>query len=184
MTENLYLPGDLLIAPPSIRDPRFAKAVIMIAHDGEGTMGFCLNRPTELDLSAVMRDPSLEPAPQIYWGGPVNPNTIWMLHDATWHRRESHTVDLYWSITSHMQMFDGFDPDRRPERYRIFSGVSSWAPGQLISEIEGEPPWSRDHSWLILHAPDPDWLWNTEPEDLWITATTLCGQQAVAQWLP
>lgn len=184
MIHNLYEPGDLLIAPPTIRDSRFAKSVIIIAHEGEGTMGFCLNRPTELDLASLMPGRDILDAPQIYWGGPVNPTTIWMLHDCTWHRHESHSIDLSWSVTSHMRMFDDFSPDRRPQRYRIFSGVSSWAPGQLISELEGEPPWHRDHSWLILRQPDPSWLWNTAAEDLWITATTLSGQQAVAQWLP
>ena len=39
-----YLEGQLLIATPSMTDPRFEKAVILIcAHNTEGAMGIIIN---------------------------------------------------------------------------------------------------------------------------------------------
>ena len=40
-----YLDGDLLIAMPQMRDPRFAQSVIyMVAHSDDGAMGLVLNQ--------------------------------------------------------------------------------------------------------------------------------------------
>ena len=40
-----YLPGQLLIAMPTMSDPRFERSVIyMCAHTSEGAMGLVLNR--------------------------------------------------------------------------------------------------------------------------------------------
>ena len=51
MTEDVdvdgegYLTGQLLIAMPSMSDPRFARTVIYLcAHNAEGAMGLVLNR--------------------------------------------------------------------------------------------------------------------------------------------
>ena len=41
-----FLTGQLLIAMPSMEDPRFAQSVIYLcAHTREGAMGLVLNRP-------------------------------------------------------------------------------------------------------------------------------------------
>ena len=43
-----YLGGQLLIATPSMQDPRFAASIICVcAHSEEGAMGLVLNRPME-----------------------------------------------------------------------------------------------------------------------------------------
>ena len=40
-----YLTGQLLVAMPSMRDPRFTRTVIyMCAHNADGAMGLVLNR--------------------------------------------------------------------------------------------------------------------------------------------
>ena len=44
-TDNLYLTGQLLVAMPQMRDPRFARSVIyMCAHSADGAMGLVVNR--------------------------------------------------------------------------------------------------------------------------------------------
>ena len=44
-TDDPYLTGQLLIAMPALRDPRFARTVIfMCAHNDEGAMGLVVNR--------------------------------------------------------------------------------------------------------------------------------------------
>ena len=43
-----FLTGQLLIAMPTMEDPRFAQSVIYLcAHTSEGAMGLVLNRPLQ-----------------------------------------------------------------------------------------------------------------------------------------
>ena len=44
-TDSPYMTGQLLVAMPQMRDPRFARSVIyMCAHNAEGAMGLVVNR--------------------------------------------------------------------------------------------------------------------------------------------
>lgn len=74
------LAGQLLVASPSIGDPRFAHTVIyMVAHDGGGAMGLVLNRELgEGSLQALLRgfdvqDAEGEGLARLQYGGPVEP---------------------------------------------------------------------------------------------------------------
>ncbi len=49
--------GQLLIAEPFLGDPTFARAVILLCeHGDEGSVGFILNKPTELTLGDLLRN--------------------------------------------------------------------------------------------------------------------------------
>src|SRR5271163_3867789 len=72
------LQGQLLIAAPTIGDPRFAHSVIlMVRHDGSGALGVIINRPFEQRtiaslLAAIGRkDDTVEGDLRVYEGGPV-----------------------------------------------------------------------------------------------------------------
>jgi putative transcriptional regulator len=177
--------GDLLISPPGIRDPRFAKTVLMVAHHETTSLAFCLNRPTNYQVSQLIRDQGLglDPDIAVYWGGPVNTQTVWMIHDPTWRMQHSIEITEDWLMTSHTEMFKPLAQGHRPLRYWVVCGCASWAPGQLDSEILGDPPWSKHHSWLTLSGPDPDWLTDTDSQDLWIASTDLCARRTVSQWM-
>ena len=78
-----YLTGQLLVAMPQMRDPRFARSVIyMCAHNAEGAMGLVVNRPTETRASQIV---NLDPPPthdsrlEVWIGGPVEPERGWLL---------------------------------------------------------------------------------------------------------
>src|SRR5919107_418062 len=60
-----YLGGQLLIATPSMQDPRFAGSIICVcAHSEEGAMGLVLNRPMEgLSFDDLLKQLDLEPVP-------------------------------------------------------------------------------------------------------------------------
>src|SRR5512145_782346 len=71
--------GQLLIAEPMLGDPNFDRTVVlMIEHTPEGALGVVLNRPTELDVDAVLGDwAGLAASPQVlYLGGPVEQNGV------------------------------------------------------------------------------------------------------------
>lgn len=179
---------DLLIAPPSIPDPRFKNSVIMMTHNNQtGSFGLCVNKPMNYTLDEILEDsnlkiPNLPPLP-IFWGGPVSPNSLWMLHSTDWVCKHSVMITSVWAMTSHEEMFHNLSDGDMPRWSRIIMGYSSWGPGQLDAELEGWGPWKKDHSWLVAQNLGPEWLFDQDPDDLWSSVVTLSSHQAVDSWL-
>lgn len=178
--------GDLLIAPPQIEDPRFEKTVLLVTHETiYGSMALCLNRPTNHKINEVLKEIGLKLPNDytLYWGGPVNQNTVWMLHDSAWSVDTTVEIDDSWSMTSHTSMFHHLADGDFPERFRFFFGQASWAPGQLEGELVGDPPWNKTNSWLTVRRPDPDWLLETNFKNLWLESTQISSEQAIDRWM-
>ena len=119
----------------------------------------------------------------LYWGGPVNANTVWMLHSTEWSCDHTVEINEEWSMTSNIEMFQDFANGNFPRHFRLMLGYCSWAKNQLQSELEGMPPWNHNNSWLIAENLGPEWLFDQPVELLWDNATTLSSHQAVANWL-
>ena len=178
--------GDILVAPPTMPDPRFTNTVLLVTHHGSrASQALCLNKPSEYTLNEIIKPLNLrlDRDPRLYWGGPVSPNTVWMLHDPNWLTEGSVMINSEWAMTSHMQMFNKIVNDSWPDRYRIMFGHSTWGPGQLESELDGADPFPLEGSWLVVHKPNPDWLVNSSVDHLWSSSCGLCGQQAVDSWM-
>lgn len=150
-----------------------------------GAFGLCLNRRSDHSVNDILEsiDLHLDEDLPLYWGGPVSPNTIWMLHDKQWAVENTLPVDDKWSVTSHTEMFSKIKEGDTPEKFRIFFGHAAWGPGQLEGEMRGEEPWRLEHSWLVVKNPDPDWMFNVDTEHLWSMSCSISGQQAVESWL-
>lgn len=178
-------PGDILIAPPKMQDTRFSKTVIMLTHFRDGaSFGLVLNKPsshTVNDLSPELDVPLPQNVP-LFWGGPVNPQTIWMLHSSEWQLETSIRINEHWSMTSSTEMFHHIGDGDCPEHWIITFGFCGWARHQLESEIQGEAPWSIESSWLVWHQPD-DHLLDVAPEELWRVSAEQCAHQAVNHWM-
>lgn len=178
--------GDVLIAPPSMPDPRFKAAVILVAQHGEeGTMGFCLNKMSRHSLLDLLRSEGLEGTKDwpLYWGGPVGSSTVWMLHTNEWSMDHTWPIDDYWSITTHQDMFGALDSGDCPKEFRIIIGHCGWMQGQLELELEGQPPRKHNHSWLVLQDPEPGLITDVSEDDLWDASLDQCGHQAIDHWL-
>jgi len=178
--------GDILIAPPKISDSRFDKTELLVTHNTiYGSAAFCLNKPTHHYVNEIIKeiDLKLDHDFQLFWGGPVNQNTVWMLHDTGWQLDSSIELNSDWAMTSNTAMFSHLADGDFPNRFRFFFGQANWAPGQLEGEINGDPPWTRSHSWLILNNPDPDWLIKSSHKEIWIESTQICGEQAIDKWI-
>lgn len=179
--------GDLLIAPTNMLDSRFRSSVILITQKtAANTIGLCLNKTGDYTLDDINKDIPYEVNANfpLFWGGPVHEQTVWMLHDSAWLARNTIEIDQHWSMTSSVDMFRRLSTNDWPKRFRMMYGYSSWAPGQLEAELAGSPPWKHSSSWLVLHNPDPEWLYETPETDLWASAASLSGHQAVASWIP
>lgn len=178
--------GDLLIAPPTMPDPRFEHGVMLVTHhNSRGAFALCVNRQTEHTLKDILEpiDITMDRDVPLYWGGPVGTNTVWMLHDPQWSVDNTMRIDDNWAITSHLHMFNKMSQGDWPSRFRIMFGHASWQAGQLEAELEGREPWDHKSSWLVAHRPDPEWLINYDPEELWTSSCSLCSQQTVDSWM-
>jgi len=179
---------DLLIAPPGMPDARFRNTVLMLTHDHHaGSFALCVNKTTRWCLDEVIEasDISLDHVPSIpvYWGGPVSPNSLWMIHSAEWQTKNTVQLDSEWAMTSDVEMFQHIADRDYPNYFRIVMGYCSWAPGQLAAELQGQPPRAKQAAWLVAHNLGAEWLFEQPLEDVWANATTVSSHQAIDSWL-
>ena len=155
--------GKLLIAEPMLEDPNFDRTVVlMIEHTPDGALGVVLNRPTELEVDAVLGEwATLAARPQVlYMGGPVEQNGVLALARRT---SEANEAPGWTSVLGEVGTIDlHLDPeDVAPgiDGVRFFAGYSGWGGGQLEAEL-------AEGAWLVVpadpgdvFAPDPDAMW-------------------------
>src|SRR3954470_7681132 len=80
MAESLR--GKLILASPALRDPNFARSVVLIAeHTEEGAMGLVLNRPAAATVGEAVPDLSVMAGDEepVYVGGPVSETAVIVL---------------------------------------------------------------------------------------------------------
>jgi putative transcriptional regulator len=178
--------GDVIIAPPRMQDSRFHKSVIMITHHAaSATFGLCLNKASAHSMKdlSIELDCELPYDVPLYWGGPVNPQTIWMLHSREWSLGSTQEVNQYWSMTSNVEMFHHIADNDTPRHWRLTFGFCGWAQGQLEAELRGTGAFNRDSSWLTWSRPDTSRLLDVAPEELWRISTEQSARQAVSGWM-
>src|ERR1051325_1492312 len=80
-------PG-FLVAAPSLLDPNFKRTVVMLVeHRPEGSLGFVVNRPAEMDLRSMLEQLGLPPRDServrspVLGGGPLLPQTGWVVFE-------------------------------------------------------------------------------------------------------
>ncbi len=135
-SETKYtLENSLLIAEPSLSDGVFDRAVIHVSEysEGEGAIGYILNKPTDRNVGEILTDPIFEPLKNIpvYFGGPVG--TDHLVFSVFWWEEGSFRYRLRVSAQEATKI------KRRPGSLLIAHvGHSSWYDGQLESELSEE----------------------------------------------
>lgn len=162
--------GQLLIAEPFLSDPNFARSVILLCEHGEeGSVGFMINKPTDLTLGDLLPD-LYTPSLGVSQGGPVQLDTLHMLHrmPETFGGNEI-SSGVYWggSYDALQQVIS--TQSYQPMNLRLFVGYSGWSPGQLEKEVE-------EGSWIIADL-SPKILFETEPHDMWKAAIRMLGKE-------
>ncbi len=69
--------GRLLVATPLLGDPHFARTVVyLLEHDGGGTVGVVVNRPSHTPVGHVLPDwqDAMSGPAVVFGGGPVQPD--------------------------------------------------------------------------------------------------------------
>ena len=132
---NSYLSGQLLIAMPTMRDPRFSRTVIyMCAHTAEGAMGIVVNRLIgSLSFNDLLQQLGLDgtgsqDARKVHFGGPVETSRGFVLHSADkLEEGSTFTIDPTpafemwkdWSIPSQPEALRWYDGRALPPTYRV-----------------------------------------------------------------
>jgi putative transcriptional regulator len=170
-----FLVGKLLVAMPSMDDPRFARTVIyMCSHSTERAMGLIINRPAthitfpellgQLKIDLMHGDANVP----IQVGGPVETGRGFVLHSADYFMSDSTLrVDPDIGLTATLDVLRAIAAGRGPSRAILALGYASWDPGQLESEILA-------NGWLHCDA-DPDLLFDQDLDTKWARAITKLG---------
>jgi len=155
--------GIFLIAAPSLRDPNFRQAVVLLCeHGAEGALGVVVNRPTGMLVSeALPQVPVLEGQRHLLFsGGPVQPNHVLLLYRMAQEPNNTHHVfdGVYLggdmgALEQVLTMPAGTDA------FRAYVGYSGWGPGQLENEM-------KTGSWITLPA-DPTVVFEKDPQQVW-----------------
>ena len=155
--------GVLLVASPSLEDPNFRQAVVLVVdHGPEGTVGIILNRSTNVLLSKALPDITVlkGTSHRLFAGGPVEPTRFLLLF-----RLKEPPADA-------RSVFDGVYLGRTPkalerivtqakpnETFRAFAGFAAWVPRQLEAEV-------LLGAWGIL-PPDSVGMFDKDPATFW-----------------
>jgi len=139
-----YLTGQLLIAMPTMRDPRFARTVIyMCAHNADGAMGLVINRLVgSVTFPDLLRQLGVETAGidkeiRVHFGGPVESGRGFVLHSGDYRHESTLQVASKVALTATVEILRDIALGRGPERSLLALGYAGWGPGQLDTEIQG-----------------------------------------------
>jgi putative transcriptional regulator len=174
-----FLTGRMLVAMPSIGDPRFERSVILLcAHTADHAMGIAVNRPVEgLSVGNLLRRIGIEssielPEDLVVVGGPVDSDRGFVLHTDDYACPTSSvaiipgvtltaTRDVLEAIAGH---------NSRPRRSLMALGYAGWGPGQLEREI-------LENTWLTCE-PDETLIFGDDHEHKWSQALAKIGVSA------
>ena len=165
-SDTTSLAGQLLIASPTIGDPRFAHTVIlMVRHDKEGALGIVINRPVgERSIAALLEATGHDNAEvagilRVFAGGPVQPELGFVVHSAEYHRAETVDVDGRVAMTASRQVLLDIGHNEGPKKSLFALGYAGWGPGQLEDEL-------ARHNWFTTPE-EPKLVFDDDREKLW-----------------
>ncbi len=160
------LAGQLLIAAPTIGDPRFEHAVILVVRQGKGgAFGIVINRPLERrsikSLLEAVGDHAakVEGSLLVFDGGPVQPELGFVVHGADYHRPDTLAITPDLAMTADKEILRDIGHGRGPKRKLFAFGYAGWGPGQLEGEIA-----RRD--WFTTPG-DPKLIFDDDRGNLW-----------------
>ncbi|NKB56108.1 MAG: YqgE/AlgH family protein [Alphaproteobacteria bacterium] len=169
-----YLTGQLLIAMPTMQDPRFERSVIyMCIHNADGAMGLIVNRPLEsLTFEDLLSQLDIEIPIQtaditVQYGGPVETGRGFVLHSLEYEKDGTIIVDSKVGLTATIDILKDIAADQGPRQAILALGYAGWGAGQLDGEIQ-------QNAWL--HVPADDALmFDADIENRWERAIEKIG---------
>jgi putative transcriptional regulator len=159
--------GQLLIAAPTMSDPRFYQTVIlMVRHDREGALGIVINRPVqERSLASLLaalgsNDVAAEGTIRIFAGGPVQPEVGFVVHSTDYHRPETLDIDSHVAMTSSREILRDIARKQGPKQSLVAFGYAGWGAGQLENEIERRAWFMAPDDTALIFEQDREKVWD------------------------
>jgi putative transcriptional regulator len=153
--------GRILVAEPYLNDIYFKRSIVFLTeHNDEGSIGFVLNKPVNLQIEEIINDfPSFDC--NISIGGPVNTNTVHYLHTLGELLPNSvHVCDnIYWGGNFDAMKSLVNNKAILKNQIRFFLGYSGWMPKQLDEELS-------QNSWLVSNI-RPELVMNHNMNEIW-----------------
>ncbi len=160
------LTGQLRVAAPEMKDPRFSQAVILVVqHDARGALGLIVNRPfEEVPISLLLarlgqEHEGVRGSMRMHYGGPVEPGRIFVLHTADYRGEGTQVIADGIALSVRPDVLRAIGTGAGPRRALLALSYSGWAPGQLEAEIKAG-------GWVTLPA-DPALVFDDGARDRW-----------------
>ncbi|MCC6383810.1 MAG: YqgE/AlgH family protein [Bacteroidia bacterium] len=153
--------GTLLLSDPFLHDSYFKRSVVLISeHDDQGTLGFILNKPTEIPINEALEDfPFFDS--NLYFGGPVDTDSLFYIHTIGEKLNGARKIaeGIYWGGDFNDLKSMISNALVSPEHIRFYAGYAGWEPDQLKHEI-------KDNSWMLSKV-NSHYAFSNSSEQLW-----------------
>ncbi len=169
-------PG-FLVASPALLEPNFHRTVVLLVdHCPEGSLGFVVNRPASVMLSSMVvrlgfaEAESDPPDAPVLVGGPVAPDTGWIIFDQRGFGGMVEgvvNVSDQLAVSASRALLEAIVRGEGPARLMLALGYAGWGAGQLDSEI-------ARGAWIPADL-DERIVFDTPFDDRWSSALKTVG---------
>jgi putative transcriptional regulator len=174
MMQKVNLTQHFLIAMPSMVDTNFAKSLTFVCeHNDQGALGVVINRPTEMNLHALLEQVSIATPHEdfksvaIHFGGPVQVDRGFVLHTPVGEWQSTLQVGADIGLTTSKDILQAVARGEGPRQMLVTLGYAGWAPGQLEHEL-------LQNAWLTVQA-RPEIIFDLPAEERLAAAMSLLG---------
>ena len=174
---NTALAPGFVVATPSLRDPNFARTVVLLVEHGEsGSLGFVVNRPSALSFGQVLESLGFERGHAhgempVLAGGPVSLQSGWLIFDPRNVDEEdledALIVNEGLAVSASRKLLERIARTAVPPRCILALGYAGWSEGQLDAEF-------GSGAWMPADF-DPGVLFEVEPDARWGRALAHAG---------
>jgi putative transcriptional regulator len=172
-------PG-FLVASPALQDPNFRGSLVLMAeHSSEGSFGLVVNRPSPLAVRDLLTTVSEElgavaakagrDGGQVLFGGPVDPERLWILHrpGTAPPEEDGELLAPGVALGGSRALLEVLASSADAGPYLLLLGYAGWGPLQLESEV-------TQGSWIPL-ALEPEIALDLPLEARWDEAMRRLG---------
>lgn len=170
--DDRLAPG-FLVAPPPLEDPNFDRTLVLLAaHEATGSMGFVVNRTSDLSLHGLLKELEIQPVVDdrpVLLGGPVSGFSGFVLYEHDENRPLAPGIEVSprISVSPSRELLEAAAKGELTGRWELLLGYAGWGELQLEAELERG-------SWL--HAPfDPELLFDVDVASRWDEAYARLG---------
>src|SRR5690242_8681905 len=119
--------GALLVSEPFNPEPKFKRSVVLISqHDQRGSIGFILNKPTDLNVNQVLDDfPEFDA--RVYWGGSQRLDSVYYVHNIPQLKGALPIANgLYWGGDYEQLKVMAESKVINPNQIKFIAGYAAW----------------------------------------------------------